>query len=33
MRSSEGTLTDEQAGSAVQKIMTALEKLGSILRS
>ena len=33
MRSSEGTLTDEQAGSAMQKMMTALEKLGAILRS
>ena len=33
MRSSEGTLTDEQAGSAMKKIMTALEKLGATLRS
>lgn len=33
MRSNEGTLTDDQAGSAMNKIMTALEKLGAALRS
>lgn len=33
MRSSEGTLTDEQASSAMNKMMTALEKLGANLRS
>lgn len=33
MRSNEGTLTDDQAGSAMKKIITALEKLGATLRS
>lgn len=33
MRSSEGTLTDEQANSAMNKMMTALEKMGATLRS
>lgn len=33
MRSNEGTLTDEQASTAMNKIMTALEKLGANLRS
>lgn len=33
LRSSEGTLNDEQANSAMKKAMTALEKVGATLRS
>ena len=33
LRSSEGTLNDEQANSTMNKIMTALEKAGASLRS
>ncbi|MEE1057381.1 MAG: phenylalanine--tRNA ligase subunit beta [Acutalibacteraceae bacterium] len=33
LRSSEGTLNDEQANSAMKKAMTALEKIGATLRS
>ncbi len=33
LRSSEGTLTDEQATSAVNKAIKALEKIGAVLRS
>ncbi len=33
LRSSEGTLNDEQANAAMNKIMAALEKIGAALRS
>ena len=33
LRSSEGTLNDEQANAAMKKIMAALEKTGAALRS
>ena len=33
LRSSEGTLNDEQANAAMNKIMAALEKTGAALRS
>ena len=33
LRSNDGTLTDEQANSAMKKIMKELEKIGAILRT